>query len=236
MQSIEKGGAGALPAALGLALCLGWLFLVRQLPPGPKRLRVAWLAERAPWLVTHFGAILRAILLLLYLLAALWAWATGQNAAFVFLFTFLLFAFRLPPAELLALHGVVLLGGVPFLWRAEGDTLVPLLIGAIVVSGATAAIGVYRARAFRRQFLVEWRRRVAEERERWRVREELALAREVQLSMLPEAVPTLPWLDVAAACLPAAEVGGDYYDFFPATDGESLAVAVADVAGHGLAS
>jgi sigma-B regulation protein RsbU (phosphoserine phosphatase) len=77
---------------------------------------------------------------------------------------------------------------------------------------------------------------VVDERERTRVREELALARDVQLSMLPEAVPALPWLDVAAACLPAAEVGGDYYDFFPGRDGESLAVAVGDVAGHGLAS
>ena len=236
MKSMDKAGVGALPAALGLALCLGWLFLVRHLPPGPKRLRVAWLAARGPWLAAHFGAILRAGLLLLFVLAGLWAWAADQNAAFVFLFTFLLFAFRLPPAELLALHGVVLLGVVPFAWRAEANMLLPLLLGAAVVSGATAAIGVYRARVFRRQFLAEWRRRVAEERERWRVREELALAREVQLSMLPEAVPTLPWLDIAAACLPAAEVGGDYYDFFPAPDGESLAVAVADVAGHGLAS
>ena len=235
MQSIEKG-AGAVPAALGLALCLGWLFLLRHLPPGAKRLRVAWLTARAPWVVAHFGAILRAGYLLLYLLAGLWAWATGQNAAFVFLFTFVLFAFRLPPAELLSLHGVVLLGVVPFLWRAEGETLLPLLIGLALATGATATIGVFRARAFRRQFLIDWRRRAAEERERARVREELALAREVQLSMLPEAVPTLPWLDVAAACLPAAEVGGDYYDFFPAADGESLAVAVADVAGHGLAS
>jgi serine phosphatase RsbU (regulator of sigma subunit) len=236
MSSLDKGGAGAVPAALGLALCLGWLFLLRHLPPAARRFRVAWLDARAPWVIAHFGAILRGGFLLLYLLAGLWAWAIDQNAAFVFLFTFLLFAFRLPPAELLALHGVVVLGVVPFAWRAEADVLAPMLIGLVLATGAIATIGVYRARAFRRQFLAEWERRVAEERERTRVRQELALAREVQLSMLPEAVPSLPWLDVAAACLPAAEVGGDYYDFFPAADGESLAVVVADVAGHGLAS
>jgi sigma-B regulation protein RsbU (phosphoserine phosphatase) len=95
-------------------------------------------------------------------------------------------------------------------------------------------IGVMLFRRYRTHFREEWRRAVAQARERVRVREELALAREVQLSMLPDAMPELPWLDVAAVCLPAAEVGGDYYDFFPGEG--TLTVAVADVAGHGLAS
>ncbi|HEV8631566.1 MAG TPA: SpoIIE family protein phosphatase, partial [Thermoanaerobaculia bacterium] len=97
-----------------------------------------------------------------------------------------------------------------------------------------AALGTLLTRRAKARFLADWRERQRTRREQARVREELALAREVQLSMLPAGVPDLPWLDVAAACLPASEVGGDYYDFFPLPDG--LAVTVADVAGHGVPS
>ena len=236
MGSADKGGQGAIPAAAGLALCLAWLYLLRHLSPAPRRLRLPWLSARAPWVFAHFGALLRGGLLVLVVCAGLWSAALDRNPAFVFIFAFLLLAFRLTATELLALHGAVLLAIVPFAWDASAENLVPLLVGATLVHAACAALGIRLARGFRRRFLLEWRRAVVEERERARVREELALAREVQLSMLPEETPSLPWLDVAAACLPAAEVGGDYYDFFPAADGESLAVAVADVAGHGLAS
>ena len=67
------------------------------------------------------------------------------------------------------------------------------------------------------------------------MREEIGDARRIQLSMLPRQAPRFPGLDIAGISIPANEVGGDYYDYFPLDD-RRLAVVVADVAGHGLAS
>jgi sigma-B regulation protein RsbU (phosphoserine phosphatase) len=66
------------------------------------------------------------------------------------------------------------------------------------------------------------------------MRDELQYAREIQLSMLPDAPPSLDWVDVAGISIPATEVGGDYYDYFVV--GDRLAIVSGDVAGHGLAS
>lgn len=61
---------------------------------------------------------------------------------------------------------------------------------------------------------------------------ELEEARKLQLSMLPEQLPEVPNLDIAAFMKTATEVGGDYYDFKKDDDG-TLTVAVGDAAGHG---
>ncbi len=75
-------------------------------------------------------------------------------------------------------------------------------------------------------------RRIAE-RERQRV--ELETARSIQSSILPQLPPRLQGVDLAHAYLPATEVGGDFYDVLALEDGR-LAVAVGDVAGHGVSS
>jgi hypothetical protein len=75
-------------------------------------------------------------------------------------------------------------------------------------------------------------RRIAE-RERQRV--ELETARGIQSSILPDLPPRLQGIDIAHAYLPANEVGGDFYDVLALEDGR-LAVAVGDVAGHGVSS
>jgi hypothetical protein len=75
-------------------------------------------------------------------------------------------------------------------------------------------------------------RRIAE-RERQRV--ELETARRIQSSILPELPPRLHGVEIAQAYLPASEVGGDFYDVLALEDGR-LAVAVGDVAGHGVSS
>jgi serine phosphatase RsbU (regulator of sigma subunit) len=77
------------------------------------------------------------------------------------------------------------------------------------------------------------RREAVLEAENARRAEELEEARQLQLSMLPAAVPDLPGLEIAAYMKPATEVGGDYYDFHVAEDG-TLTVAVGDATGHGL--
>lgn len=57
-------------------------------------------------------------------------------------------------------------------------------------------------------------------------------AREIQQHLLPNGV-TLPHLQTAHAFEPADDVGGDYYDFLPVSDGTWL-ICLADVTGHGV--
>jgi len=65
-----------------------------------------------------------------------------------------------------------------------------------------------------------------------RAAHELEEARSLQLSMLPEHLPSPPNLEIATYMKTASEVGGDYYDFDLAADG-TLTVAIGDATGHG---
>jgi sigma-B regulation protein RsbU (phosphoserine phosphatase) len=71
--------------------------------------------------------------------------------------------------------------------------------------------------------------------EKERLEREMAMARGIQRSLLPETSPVLPGFDIAVLNEPCFEVGGDYYDFL--TLGPStLLVVVADVEGKGISS
>jgi sigma-B regulation protein RsbU (phosphoserine phosphatase) len=71
--------------------------------------------------------------------------------------------------------------------------------------------------------------------EKERLEKELALAREIQRSLLPEATPQIEGFDIAVLNKPCYEVSGDYYDFF-ATGPRSLLTVIADVEGKGVSS
>ncbi|MGH9718962.1 MAG: SpoIIE family protein phosphatase, partial [Bryobacteraceae bacterium] len=71
--------------------------------------------------------------------------------------------------------------------------------------------------------------------EQEKLRRDLALAAEVQKRLLPEHAPELANAALAAISLPARSVGGDYYDFFDAGN-HSIGIALADVAGKGVAA
>jgi len=64
---------------------------------------------------------------------------------------------------------------------------------------------------------------------------ELRLAREIQMSFLPEHSPAYPGWDMAVEWRSARGVSGDYYDFVPLGDAQ-LAISVADVSGKGIAA
>jgi serine phosphatase RsbU (regulator of sigma subunit) len=66
-----------------------------------------------------------------------------------------------------------------------------------------------------------------------RVRRDLELASEVQLSFLPRSLPQVPGYEFFAHYESALEVGGDYYDFIPLLGGK-LAVALGEAAGRGF--
>jgi serine phosphatase RsbU (regulator of sigma subunit) len=77
---------------------------------------------------------------------------------------------------------------------------------------------------------------LAEMTEKKRLEEELRIARDIQMSLLPQQAPTtLPGVSITAVCSPAREVGGDYYDFFPLGD-RRLGVLIADVSGKGTSA
>jgi serine phosphatase RsbU (regulator of sigma subunit) len=68
-----------------------------------------------------------------------------------------------------------------------------------------------------------------------RLQQDLDAAREIQRSLLPQRLPAIPGYSVAFRSDACYQVGGDYLDIVEQPDG-SLLMAVADVAGKGLAS
>lgn len=68
-----------------------------------------------------------------------------------------------------------------------------------------------------------------------RVQQDLDAARNIQRSLLPQKLPSIPGYSLAFRSVTCYEVGGDYLDLVTMPDG-SLLIAVADVAGKGLAS
>ncbi|MEO7795457.1 MAG: SpoIIE family protein phosphatase [Thermoanaerobaculia bacterium] len=62
---------------------------------------------------------------------------------------------------------------------------------------------------------------------------DLALARRLQRSFLPQTPPVVPGYRLAVEYSPAAEVGGDFYDYFPLPSGR-IGLAIGDVSGKGV--
>ena len=67
------------------------------------------------------------------------------------------------------------------------------------------------------------------------VEEQLAMARLVQFDLLPPGSLKTPALEFAAQCVPAWQVGGDFYDAFDADD-HQFALILGDVSGKGLSA
>ncbi len=64
------------------------------------------------------------------------------------------------------------------------------------------------------------------------VERELQVVADIQRSLLPRALPTVPKLDLAVFYRASRWAGGDYYDLFPLPDGR-WGILIADVSGHG---
>jgi len=126
-----------------------------------------------------------------------------------------------------ALPGVVALGSrlgdLPF--SGEDKRLLQSV-------GAAASLALENAQLVERM-LAEARRLQEIEAENQQRAKEMEEARQLQLSMLPQGVPYLPHVEIAAYMKPATEVGGDYYDWRLGADG-TLTIAIGDATGHGL--
>ena len=74
-----------------------------------------------------------------------------------------------------------------------------------------------------------------EHREKSAVRAELNAARTVQMGLMPTRDPVVQGFDVSGKCIPASEVGGDYYDYIWMNAEETqLGIAIADVSGKAM--
>jgi sigma-B regulation protein RsbU (phosphoserine phosphatase) len=74
--------------------------------------------------------------------------------------------------------------------------------------------------------------------ERDRIKQSLALAKEIQQNLIPKGTLKIEGFDVAGKIRYCDETGGDYYDFIEGVGGDSqkFGVAVGDVSGHGISS
>ncbi|MDQ4049566.1 MAG: SpoIIE family protein phosphatase, partial [Actinomycetota bacterium] len=126
----------------------------------------------------------------------------------------------------------------PALRKVQSILGVPLLAGGSVTG--VIQVGVSSPRRFSDEDLLVLKLaadRVALAVDHARVYErEHQIAETLQRSLLPERLPALPGLEVAARYLPAAseaEVGGDWYDVIPISSGV-VGLVMGDVAGKGL--
>jgi PAS domain S-box-containing protein len=118
--------------------------------------------------------------------------------------------------------------------------IVPMLVGGRTI-GALTLVSAESARSFDRDD-VEFAEQIAERAalavENARLyRSRLEVARTLQDSLLPEALPSVPGWEIAALYRPAgheSEVGGDFYDLWQV--GEDWLVMIGDVTGKGVAA
>lgn len=81
--------------------------------------------------------------------------------------------------------------------------------------------------------VIENARLYEEEQNLIRMQQEVKLAQEIQLGLLPKEAPVIEGYDIAGVSHPAKVVGGDYFDYI-ALDQKRIAVCVGDISGKGL--
>ena len=125
---------------------------------------------------------------------------------------------RIPAISTLVLAAVVLYNNLQgFLHLPAYPSVEPVAFAVFVLSlGYVAAEKVF-----------------TDERRLLSIENELAIAREIQSSILPSSVPKVKNLRIAAAYHPMTTVAGDFYEFIP-VDHNRVGFLVADVSGHGV--
>ena len=152
--------------------------------------------------------------------------------AVALLLPFYLFDVLAAVAAVVTLHSLSMLAlfwKLSLDWRETAITIA--LLGAATLAMATLA--AIRGRRYREdQVRPLYARQIAE---RVALEAEVSAAREAQLRLLPRETPRVPGMNIAASCIPAQEVGGDFFDFFRLGPNQ-LGIFVAEGSGSGLAS
>ena len=119
---------------------------------------------------------------------------------------------------------------------------VPLIAAVSLYYNGSRLVGFQPSRNIEPAVYVLWtfalgyvaaQRVFANERRLLTIESELETARQIQFSTLPESVPAIVNLRIAAAYNPMSAVAGDFYQFIP-VDENRVGVLVADVSGHGV--
>jgi serine phosphatase RsbU (regulator of sigma subunit) len=121
--------------------------------------------------------------------------------------------------------------------RAQDATWGRIVLGRLAGQPEfTAADGkLAMALAHQAAIAMENARLHQEELKQQRLDEELAIGRQIQLSLLPQSYPVIPGWQFASHYEPARQVGGDFYDLYPLPRApERLSLVVADVTGKGI--
>ncbi len=103
------------------------------------------------------------------------------------------------------------------------------ILGIIYLTGIFLALKGADAQSFG-EYDPEY---VSRLKERQRMKQELRIAHNVQMDLLPHKNPDYKQAEIESICLPATEVGGDYFDFFPYNDSK-LGLVIGDVSGKGV--
>jgi serine phosphatase RsbU (regulator of sigma subunit) len=104
-------------------------------------------------------------------------------------------------------------------------------VGAVDYVHKPFSPAVMKARVHTHLALRETREKLAQQL--LAIQKELETARLIQQSILPQTVPQIDGLDIAARYVPMASVAGDFYDFI-VVDNKHVGILVADVSGHGM--
>ena len=104
-------------------------------------------------------------------------------------------------------------------------------VGAVDYIHKPFSPAVVKARVHTHLVLREAREQLA--RQLLDINNELEMAREIQLSILPHEIPKISGLEIAARYSPMSSVAGDFYDFI-IVDEKRVGILIADVSGHGL--
>jgi serine phosphatase RsbU (regulator of sigma subunit) len=72
--------------------------------------------------------------------------------------------------------------------------------------------------------------------ERRRLHEEVKLARQIQVALIPDSLPPVPGYEIYGGNQPSQGVSGDYYEVIERLDGRECVFFIADVSGKGIAA
>lgn len=250
LACVALGGVGATPMISllagelwmqgkvpGLALLLYTLPIVFYRELFGRLLLVSWLRRRmGPWLGAAVATVVGGLFLFPFYMVVPLPWSIflwlGHAGALVALFL----AYDLLTVLVAGFTFQVATGAMALIATAspslELQGWAVLAVAALPAALSLRYLGSGQELVYRWDDVPPHVRRIAE-RERQRV--ELETARRIQSSILPDLPPRLAGVDIAHSYLPASEVGGDFYDALALEDGR-LAVAVGDVAGHGVSS
>jgi sigma-B regulation protein RsbU (phosphoserine phosphatase) len=104
-------------------------------------------------------------------------------------------------------------------------------VGAVDYIHKPFLAAVVKARVHTHVLLREAREQLAQQLVS--INNELEMARQIQLSILPRGTPKIKGLQIAARYIPMGSVAGDFYDFI-VVDEQHVGILIADVSGHGL--